>query len=311
MSNRIRFETLLLINQFSILMKSLINTNFFSFFALFLCFIQTTIAQDFQGKAVYQTKTTMDMGEWGGREMSEQQRKQIMDRMKNFLEKTYILTFNKTESIYKEDEKLAAPGAGGGGWGGFASSFTGGPQYKNVKDQELLQEQEFFGKKFLIKDELKKLEWKMGTETKQIGQYLCFKATATKTVDEFDWRSMRRRNNEKETEKAADSTKTRDLMEEIEVPKTIEVVAWYTPQIPVNQGPGEYWGLPGLILEVNADRTTILCTKIVLNPAEKEEIIVPSKGKEITQEEYNKTIKQKMEEMREMYGGRNRGGGRY
>lgn len=66
--------------------------------------------------------------------------------------------------------------------------------------------------------------------------------------------------------------------------------------------------MPGLILEVNADRTSILCTTIVLNPSEREEIIVPSKGKELTQEEYNKTVQQKMEEMREMYSGRNRGG---
>lgn len=294
-------------------MKTPINISLYSFITLFLCATQITLAQDFQGRAVYQTKTTMDMGDWGGREMNEQQRKQMIDRMKSFLEKTYILTFNKTESIYKEDEKLAAPGAGGGrGWGGaFASSFTGGPQYKNVKDQQLLQEQEFFGKQFLVKDELKKLDWKMGTETKQIGQYMCFKATATKTVDEFDWRSMRRRNNNNDTAKAADSTKTTNPLDEIEVPKTIEVVAWYTPQIPVNQGPGEYWGLPGLILEVNADRTTILCTKIVLNPADKEDIKKPSKGKEITQEEYNKTVKEKTEEMREMYGGRNRGGNRF
>lgn len=294
-------------------MKTPIKITLISFLTLFLCATHVSPAQDFQGRAVYQTKTTMDMGDWGGREMSEQQRKQIMDRMKSFLEKTYILTFNKTESIYKEDEKLEAPGAGGGrGWGGaFASSFTGGPQYKNVKDQQLLQEQEFFGKQFLVKDELKKLDWKMGTETKQIGQYLCFKATATKTVDEFDWRSMRRRNNNNDTAKTTDSTKTTNPLEDIEVPKTIEVVAWYTPQIPVNQGPGEYWGLPGLILEVNADRTTILCTKIVLNPADKEEIKIPSKGKEITQEEYNKTVKEKTEEMREMYGGRNRGGNRF
>ncbi|GGE12862.1 GLPGLI family protein [Psychroflexus salis] len=281
---------------------------FLSIVVLFLSFFELSHAQDFQGKAIYQTKTTMDLGDWGGREMSEQQRKQIMERMKSFLEKTFILNFNKTESIYKEDEKLAAPGSGGG-WGGFASSFTGGPQYKNVKNQELLQEQEFFGKRFLIKDELKKLDWKMTSETKQIGQYMCFKAIAIKEVDEFDWRSMRRRNTDeqKKNEKEVDTTNTKTVVEDIEIPKTIEIVAWYTPQIPVNQGPGEYWGLPGLILEVNADKTTILCTKIVLNPAEREDIIVPSKGQEITQEEYNKTIKQKMEEMREMYGGRNRG----
>ena len=47
-----------------------------------------------------------------------------------------------------------------------------------------------------------------------------------------------------------------------------------------------------------------------MNPDEKEEIKVPSKGKEVTQAEYSEIIKIKMEEMREMYGGRNRGGRR-
>ena len=265
-------------------------------------------AQDFQGKAIYQTKTTMDMGNWGGREMSEQQKKQMMERMKSFLEKTFTLTFNKTESIYKEEERLEAPGTGGGrGFGGFGASLTGGPQYKNVKDQQMLQEQEFFGKQFLVKDELKKLDWKMTGETKQIGQYMCLKATAIKEVDEFDWRSMRRRDDT--AEKKTDTTATKEISEEIEIPKTVEVTAWYTPQIPVSHGPGEYWGLPGLILEVSADRTVILCTKIVLNPTDKEDIKVPSKGKEISQDKYNETVKEKMAEMREMWSGRNRSRG--
>jgi GLPGLI family protein len=265
-------------------------------------------AQDFQGKAIYQTKTTMDMGNWGGREMSEQQKKQMMERMKSFLEKTFTLTFNKTESIYKEEERLEAPGTGGGrGFGGFGASLSGGPQYKNVKDQQMLQEQEFFGKQFLVKDELKKLDWKMTGETKQIGQYMCLKATAIKEVDEFDWRSMRRRDDT--AEKKTDTTATKEISEEIEIPKTVEVTAWYTPQIPVSHGPGEYWGLPGLILEVSADRTVILCTKIVLNPTDKEDIKVPSKGKEISQDKYNETVKEKMAEMREMWSGRNRSRG--
>ena len=286
----------------------------------FIC--SMSFAQDFQGKAYYMSKTTMDLDQWGGREMSAERKKQIQERMKSFLEKEYILTFSKSESIYKEDEKLEAPGSVRG-WGSFGSSFTGGPKYKNVKSKELLQDQEFFGKQFLIKDELKSLEWKMGTETKQIGQYTCFKATAIKTVDQFDWRSMRRRgrggrdNDKKESEKAKDSSKAKgdmavksdDPMSEIEVPKTIEVVAWYTPQIPINQGPDDFWGLPGLILEVNADKTTILCTKIVMNPDEKEEIEKPEKGEEVTQAKYNEIITKKMQEMREMYGGRRGGRG--
>ena len=280
---------------------------------LFSSFTAVSAQQDFQGKAYYMSKTTMDLDQWGGREMTPEQKKRIEERMKSFLEKEYVLTFNKEESVYKEDEKLEAPGSGRG-WGGFASSFTGGPKYKNVKSKELLQDQEFFGKQFLIKDELKSLEWTMGTETKQIGQYTCFKATATKTVDEFDWRSMRRRrdrdNDKKEGDKKNDSIKKDDdPMSEIEVPKTIEVVAWYTPQVPINQGPDDYWGLPGLILEINADRTTILCTKIVMNPEEKEEIEKPKKGEEVTKAEYNDIITKKMQEMREMYSGRRGGRG--
>lgn len=266
-------------------------------------------AQNFQGQAHYFSKTNPDLDGWGSQQMSEAQKKQIMDRMRSMFEKNYILTFDKTTSIFKEEEVLEAPGQRGfGGWGG---SFSSGPQYKNVKSQQFIQDQEFFGRQFLITDSLQKLDWKLGSETKQIGQYLCMKATAIKTVDEFDWRSMRRRDRTKNNNTAKnDSTKTSSVSNEIEVPKTIEVTAWYTPQIPVNQGPGEFWGLPGLILEVNADRTTILCSKIVINPQDKITIEAPKKGKVISREDYNATVKQKMEEMRDMYRGRG-GRGRY
>jgi len=309
-----------------------------------LTFSQT----DFQGVATYESKTSMDMGNFGGREMSPERKKMIMDRMKNFLEKTYTLTFNRSESSYAEEQKLAAPGAGMGRFGGFASSFADGAKYKNVKEAKIIEDKEFFGKQFLITEDLEPLKWKMTGETKKIGQYTCMKAVAMKPVDEMDFSQMRMRRNreakkkeeekkkgnrsvaaktdgdkkiEKETEevtaeatKVEDSTasKTVDLTQNpldlIETPKEVEVVAWYTMQIPVNQGPENYWGLPGLILEVNSGNKTILCSKIVMNPEEKEEIKRPTKGKEVTREEYNEIIKKKMEEMREMYGGRNRGG---
>lgn len=279
-------------------MKSL-SIKLFSF--LILLFSGALMAQDFQGKAYYQSKTTMDMDNFGGSQMSEQQKKNMAERMKSMLEKTYILTFNRTESIYKEEEKLATPGAGGGRWG-MMGSFTAGAQYKNVKDQELIQDQEFFGKQFLIKDSIPQLEWKMENESKQIGQYLSFKATAVKKGDDMDFGNMRRRNRDADTKKD-DSTST----DEVEVPKEILVTAWYTPQIPVNQGPGDYWGLPGLILEVSSGRTTILCSKIEINPKDKVEIKAPTKGKTVTKEEYDQIVKEKVEEMQEMRGGRGRG----
>lgn len=274
-----------------------------------LLFSSAIMAQDFQGKAYYQSKTTMDMANFGNNQMSDQQKKMIAERMKSMLEKTFILSFNRTESIYTEEEKLATPGAGMGR--GMMGSFTAGAQYKNVKDQQLIQDQEFFGKQFLIKDSLPKLEWKMESESKQIGQYLCFKATAVKTGNALDFANMRRRNTTndeaKAGEKSKDSIKSTNLMDEIEVPKEILITAWYTPQIPVNQGPGDYWGLPGLILEVNSGNTSILCSKIEINPTAKTEIKAPSKGKVVTKKEYDTIVKDKMEEMQEMYGGRSRG----
>lgn len=271
-------------------------------------------AQGFQGKAYYQTKTTMDM-DFGGREMSEEQKKRIAERMKGYLEKVYILDFSQTASTYKEEEKIEAPGRGGGrGFGRMMmGSFSPGKQYKDVKEGVMMESKEFFGKEFLIKDSLPKLKWKMEGETKQIGKYLCFKATALKKVDEFDFRSMRRRRNNDDDktaeQKKQDSIKAvNDPMSQIEVPKEILVTAWYTLDIPVNQGPGEYWGLPGLILEINAYKTTILCSKIVMNPDEKDPIEEPTKGKEVTRQEYNDTVKKKMQEMQDMYRGRGRGG---
>ncbi|SEA50128.1 GLPGLI family protein [Bizionia paragorgiae] len=286
-------------------------------FAIFASTL-TMAQQDFQGVATYQSKTTIDLDKWGGDKMSPERKKMIMERMKSMFEKTFMLTFNRTESIYKEDEKLAAPGAGGGGFRGMMGSFTAGAQYKNVKEGQFLQDQEFFGKQFLINDELEKLEWKMTGETKQIGQYMCMKAVATKKVDDMDFSNMRRRDRNKDDDKkgkdssaVAKADEPKDMMDEIEIPEEIEVVAWYTMQIPVNQGPGEFWGLPGLILEVSSGRTTVLCSKIVLNPDEKTEIKKPSKGKVVTKQEYADIVKQKVEEMREMYGGRNRGGFRH
>jgi len=275
-----------------------------------LLFSIAITAQNFSGQATYQSKTNVDM-DMGGQQMTEQMRQQIAEMMKRALEKTYILNFNNEESIYREEEKLATPGAGSGGMMMMMGNFTAGAQYKNTKANEFLQEQEFFGKQFLITDTLPKLEWTLVNESKQIGQYVVFKATAVKSLTDLDWQSIRRRdrsNEQTESDTKKDSTEI-DIMDEIEIPKEITITAWYTPQIPIQQGPGEFHGLPGLILEVQADRTSILCTRIVLNPRNPEVIRKPSRGQKVSQEEYQKIVKEKVEEMQEMYGGGRRGSG--
>jgi len=256
-------------------------------------------AQEFQGQAFYFSKSKMELGAWGAR-MSEAQKKQIQSQLKNRLEKTYILNFNKEESLWNEEEKLDGISGATDSWG---KNFSSGEQYKNVKQNELIQSQEFYGKQFLVKDKLLLIEWKMGTESKKIGQYMCFKATALVPTSDLTWYSFSWSNLRSNTsENIADSSGAVNKKEDIQM---TEIEAWYTPQIPVSHGPAEYWGLPGLILEITAGDTTMLCSKIVINPQGKIKIEAPDKGKEITKSAYQATISGKMQEMRDNRGRRN------
>jgi len=271
-------------------------------------------AQEFQGMAVYESKTsTADFKTRmeGNKNMTPEMMKNIEERMKKMFEKTFILNFDKSASIYKEEEKLEAPGQGGGGGMRMMASFTGGggTYYKNVKDKTYTVDKEFMGKEFLVKDTLTQMKWKMEGETRVIGGYNCYKATAVVPINKSDFRNFRPKE-DKKTKEAATEKKS-SIMVMIEMPKEQTITAWYTPEIPVNQGPEGYWGLPGLILEVNDGRTVILCSKVVLNPKEKAAIKPATNGKVVTQKVFDETMMQKMEEMREMNRGRGGNGGQF
>ncbi len=272
----------------------------------FLVFMTSNAQSDFQGMAVYQSKTgTSDFKSRleGNKQITPEMQKMIEERMKGMFEKTFILNFDKSASIYKEEEKLEAPGMQQMGGMRMMNSMMGGggTHYKNVKTKSYTVDKEFMGKEFLIQDSLPKLVWKMETETRMIGGYNCMKATAVREVSKSDFRNLRpKKNDEPKTAKADDKDKKTNFMDEVEMPKEIIVTAWYSPEIPINQGPENYWGLPGLILEVNDGKTTILCSKIVLNAKEKTEIKAPTAGKVVSQKEYDDTVVKKMEEMRAM-----------
>ncbi len=284
-----------------------------------------TAQKDFQGMAVYESKTsTADFAKnfEGNKEITPEMKTQIMERMKKMFEKTYILNFDKSASIYKEEEKLDAPGQGGGGR--MMASFMGGggTYFKNVKEKQYTVDKEVFGKEFLIKDSLPNLKWVLTDETKKIGDYTCFKATAVKEASKSDFRNYRKKEekkkeavkteevkkNEVATTEKKDEKKT-NFFDEIDLPKEITVTAWYCPEIPVNQGPDEYWGLPGLIMEVNDGKTVIMCSKLVMNVKDKIEIKAPTGGDKVTQKEFDDIMIKKMKEMSEMGGGPGMRGG--
>ncbi|WP_298513663.1 GLPGLI family protein [uncultured Kordia sp.] len=254
-------------------------------------------AQDFQGVATYKTSMKMDFkidSAAQSQGINKDMQAKLNEMLQKQFQKEYKLTFTPYESLYKQEEKLAAPSPQNGG---FQVMVVGDGQsstlYKNTKEKRYAQQQEILGKKFLVQDVLEDTEWKLEKDTKFIGQYTCYKATRTIEMERMTSMSF-----------------GSDSEEEPEVTKEkVTVTAWYTPEIPVNAGPELYWGLPGLILEVNDGSQTMVCSKIVLNPKKKVSIKEPTNGKKVNAKKFEEIMRKKTKEMTERYRGNGRGDG--
>lgn len=254
--------------------------------AILLLVSSTIFGQSFQGKATYKTHRKFDLKIDNGKGAPKSDlQKQLHEQLKKQFQKTYTLNFNKSESTYKQNEELSSPQVQSGGVQIQIMGNGGGTDilYKNIAEKRYVNKTEISGKRFLIKDKLQDYGWEMTGETKNIGNYTCYKATR------------------KREETRRSFTMTDGKREEKKEKVTVETVAWYTPEIPLSNGPSEFWGLPGLILEIQDGKLTIVCTEIVLNPKEKVVIKEPTKGKKVTQEKFDKIMEERSKEMMERF----------
>lgn len=97
--------------------------------------------------------------------------------------------------------------------------------YKNFDTNLYRVESNSSNDRIAIEDEMPQYDWKIHAETKIILGYTCKKAT---------------------TESHPFTKNKRNI------------VAWYTEEIPISDGPTNYSGLPGLILEVEIDIYTVM-----------------------------------------------------
>jgi GLPGLI family protein len=252
----------------------------------------TINAQNFTGKAIYRTstKSTLKFGkDQDG--VTDKMQEELKKQLQKMNQKTFILEFDRKTSTYKEEVSLASPKSKIGGAGVFVSSLGGAGSaniyYKDIKEKRFVNQTEIQGKRFLVKDKLSEINWALSSETKNIGTYTCYKATYSKEVDNVEI-------------SIKDGETVKDKSTE-----TIVTTAWYTPQVPVSNGPGNFQGLPGLILEVNDGKKTIVCAEIILNSSQKSKIEEPKKGKVISQKKFTKIQKQKSDELMEKFKGRN------
>lgn len=130
----------------------------------------------------------------------------------------------------------------------------------DLKSKTITTQKDFIGENFLIKSSF--INWKITTETKMIDKY-----NVTKAIG----------NVQKMTRKGI-------------VNGNVEV--WFTNDIPINFGPKNFSGLPGLIVEVKDENNLFFkLKKIELNPKKIPKIDKALKGKKVSHEEFNEIVK--------------------
>lgn len=256
----------------------------------FLLFgILLSSAQTFQGKAEYVSKRIFKDGveEIGVKSNTDAKLKQSYElALKDASEKIFLLTFDKKAALFEKQVSLEKPKPQNGVVS-VSIRFSGeGKKYINIADRVKIVEDDILGKDFLIVDTLTSYKWTLIDESKKIGDYICFKAELTLPVTEEEIREYDEylKNLEKES----------SLFPKSE-PVDKKLVAWYTAEIPVSVGPLNYWGLPGLILEINDGSMMILCSKVILTNKASDKIKIPNSGKEVTQKEFDTIHKEKMD----------------
>jgi GLPGLI family protein len=159
--------------------------------------------------------------------------------------------------------------------------------FHNVAETKKVEQRELGGKTYIIADSIRKFSWKVAGETKTILGHICMKATAQRMQESF---RMTMENGEARRDRVMD---------------TLNIVAWFTNEIPGSFGPDMYQGqLPGTILEIDINNGRSSFKAIEIDPkVEIAKIKEPTKGKKITNDEFAKEREKLMQEMQQNGGG--------
>jgi GLPGLI family protein len=194
-----------------------------------------------------------------------------------------MLLFTETESLMRdapEDENAEEPASRTmrSGQGMVEIRMAGrGPNavermlLTSMDSGETVEQRDFMGRTFLVQGEQPAVPWRLTAEQGEYKGFLTHKAVAT-----------------------MDST---------------DIVAWFTPEIPVSVGPDGYGGLPGaiLLLDLNGGKTTYTANVIEPETTFAEgEFERPDKGRKVSKEEFDEIVAEKMKEMQAQGRGGNR-----
>ena len=139
------------------------------------------------------------------------------------------------------------------GWSGRKETFF---LTKNFASEHSTDYIDMLGKTYIVDDTLHTPTWKILNQIKEVAGYICMKAETVDTV------------------------------------KNQKITAWFAQEIPVMAGPERYFGLPGLILEldINEGDVVITASKVEFKKLTNEFNLKKIKGKKISDAEYAKII---------------------
>lgn len=161
--------------------------------------------------------------------------------------------FNATESKYEDSEEKAEPEEEGG-YAWRKETFFIKRNYQKMATTEAYQ---ILGKTYIVEDSLYGFDWKIQNDLKEVAGHICMKAFVEDTL------------------------------------KKHKIVAWFAQDIPLSAGPERYFGLPGLILELdyNDGAMVITANRIDLKKLTTElDLPKKLKGKKIKDADYTAII---------------------
>ena len=166
-----------------------------------------------------------------------------------------------------------------------------GRVFTDLENSRTLTESELAGSSYLVEGEPRTLNWKLTAESKTILGYKTQKAVGKDYVV------------------SRVPTMENGVMKMVERGDSVEVVAWYTTAIPVQAGPDFPSQLPGLILELKLENGKEVYTATEVSKKYNAAALkAPTKGKRITESDFEKEMAKVRESMNDMLKerGRNR-----
>jgi GLPGLI family protein len=133
--------------------------------------------------------------------------------------------------------------------------------FTDFENDSSISEKKVFEKTYLIKDSLRKSEWKITEEFRKIAGFNCRRA-------------------------------------ETVIMDSIYVIAFYTDAIMTQGGPEGFNGLPGMVMGIVMPRlnTTYFATKVDNYLPSEKDIYAPSKGDKKTNVQVEKTMRESMKQ---------------